>query len=136
MTPERRQILSRASDRLAAIGRDWDWLTKELNESPQTMNHWRHHRGIPSAKLPAVATLLGWSVEQLLGRDSASEWPFRTIPPHRLSQLSEGELMQVEGVLLDKLRDLEGSQEKQRRAVTERTGHNNAKPGRDRKTAP
>jgi hypothetical protein len=138
MTPERQETVDRVTDRLAEIGRDWNWLMIELNESPQSINNWRRIRGIPSAKLPAIAILLGSTVERLVGATDAApaDWPFTKITPDRLSRLSAGQLMQAEGVLLDKLNELEGGQSKQRRAAAERQQqHQDPRPARNRKTA-
>lgn len=77
--------------------------------SPQVFNNWRR-RGMPPAYHHKAAMLLDWSVEELLGTEAKqpqSEWPFQKIPPARITRLTEGQKMQLEGVMLDKLHDIE-----------------------------
>lgn len=138
--PERQQVLARVAERLAAIHKNWAWLTTELNESPQNINNWCKHRGIPTAKYAAVAKLLGWSVEQLLGKESKDEsgWPFHNIPPHRFFGLSPGRRLEAEGALMEKLDELEGPAKGKKisRPVADRTQPKQAaRPGPNRKTA-
>lgn len=130
-------MLERVDARLAALRKDWAWVAERLNESPQTLNNWRHHRGIPSAKQADFAALLDWTVEQLHGKEATPipGWPFETIPLRRVAELTRGQRLQVEGVLMDKLDEIEGAAaEKQRMAATERDAH--VRPHRHRKTAP
>lgn len=139
MTPERKAVLERVDARLKEIHRDWRWIERELRESAQTINNWRRIRGLPSAKQPDVAKLLGWTVEELLGKepDSESSWPFRNIPAYRLERLTPGQRLQAEGALLDELERLEGGRpEKYRPAATEPSKQQQSKPARNRKAAP
>jgi hypothetical protein len=138
MTPERAQIVARVTERLNAIRKDWSWLGRQLGESPQTMNNWRNERGVPAAKYAAVAKVLGWKVERLLGKEAEDpdEWPFPHIPPSRFDRLNDGQLLQLEGVLLEKLDEFDSASEKHRHAATQRIQQNHdLRPGRNRKTA-
>jgi hypothetical protein len=140
MRPDKQAIIDRVENQLAAISKDWAWLGVKLGESAQNLNHWRHHRGIPTAKHHDVARLLGWTVEQLLGKDTGgqeSAWPFPRIPPHRIDGLTEGQLLQVEGILVDALNELETASRKknQQPAPERRTPGSTPRPGRNRKTA-
>jgi hypothetical protein len=142
MRSDKQAIVDRIDQRLVVIGKDWNWIGLKLAESPQNLNNWRYHRGVPAAKHHAVAELLGWTVEQLLDKPhEGSGWPFDSIPVNRIESLTPGQKMQIEGVLLDKLDELEmtgsGGSKKKSRADGQRSNpsQSNARPVRHGKAS-
>lgn len=81
-----------------------------LDVTPQTFTNWKRRGTIPSQNYANVANVLKCSIDELLGRDrdpTPPGWPFPAIPPGRFYALTEGERFQVQGVMLDKIRELE-----------------------------
>ena len=134
MSPERQQVLKRVDARLKSIRKDWKWLQIELNESAQNINNWRHHRGIPPSKHAAVAALLGWTVDELLGKeiDADADWPFANIPVHRLQSLTPGQRLQAEGALMEKLDELEAASRKKNQDTVAAPIRSHSRPTRNR----
>jgi hypothetical protein len=73
----------------------------------QAVTNWKR-RGLPAEHVPVIAENLGCSIYELLGLPSeATDWPFPQIPPARFHRLTAGEKLQIQGVMLDKLAELE-----------------------------
>lgn len=110
MDNERRQILDRVRAEAERLRMSWPGgLADELEVKHQTVNHWRT-RGIPPAMYDRVAAVLGWSVDQLLGKAPAAArvgWPFPNIPEHRYRRLKASQQLIVEAAILDALSQIE-----------------------------
>lgn len=85
-------------------------FAEDLGISRQSLNNWRA-RGIPPREWPRVAAYLLWSVEELQGlsapKKAPTEWPFPDIDPARFYRLTEGQQLQVQGVIIDKIAEFE-----------------------------
>lgn len=44
----------------------WAWFARQLGETDQVVNNWKR-RGVPARQHAAVAQVLGWPMERLLG---------------------------------------------------------------------
>lgn len=62
-------------DRLRDLGRTQGWLAEEVGVSDNAASKWIKGGNISPEKLPAVARLLGLSVDQLLGNDKVPVVP-------------------------------------------------------------
>lgn len=106
--------IERALARATQLGMSQTSFADTLGlESPQTLNNWRR-RGIPRAQYYNVAKVLDWTIEELLGdappSPRSAEWPFPAIPPARITRLTPGQRMRLQGVLMDELDQLDSPQ--------------------------
>lgn len=112
MDAEAKLIYARVRARMEELEMAWpSGLADEINVSAQRVNNWRH-RGIPGRMHARVAEVLDWTVDQLLGKappnkDNEPTWPFPSIPAYRFNRLSEGERLAVQGVMVDKIAEIE-----------------------------
>lgn len=88
---------------------------EELGVSPQVVTNWKR-RGVPPLYHAQIAELLGCTIEELLGKPlhTGLSWPFQNVPLARVQRLSRGDLLQLEGVMTDKLDEMEALRKKVR----------------------
>lgn len=102
-----RRVLQCVRKRPEAQRGEVAWLARKIGATVQTVNNWKK-RGIPFKQRPAVASAIGWSVEQLQGlAPPPAVWPFETIDPARLHGLSRRDMLLVEFAALRELERIE-----------------------------
>jgi len=111
--PMYRRVLQAARARPEAQKGAVAWLARKVGATVQQVNNWKK-RGIPFKQRPAVASVLGWSVEQLEGIEMPpASWPFETIEPARLAKLSRRQMLLIEFAALRELERIEAAYGKQ-----------------------
>jgi transcriptional regulator with XRE-family HTH domain len=104
------RALKRAKDR----GLNQSQLAGLLDVDPQHITNWKS-RGLPPEWHERMADVLDWSLDELLGRPPTStlskDWPFPELDIRRIERLTQGELLQIQGVVLDRLAELELSRQ-------------------------
>jgi hypothetical protein len=74
----------------------------------QAVTNWKARDDMPAKHLLPCAEHLGCSIYDLLGLPADNtDWPFPAIPPARFHRLTAGAKLQVQGVMLDKIAELE-----------------------------
>lgn len=81
-------VWHKIDNELAARRTTWAWMARQLEESPQAVNNWKR-RGVPAKQHARIATVLGWSINQLLDMDEPND----ATPPHPLSDLFQSKLI-------------------------------------------
>lgn len=103
-------------DRALRMARAKGWnqtrFAAELQVLPQDITNWKK-RGLPSDKYVSVASALGCSVDELVGRgrpnppkNPASRWPFDNIPYEEFDQLGREHKTEIAEILEDRIRRL------------------------------
>ncbi len=105
------RVMKLAADVPDAAGRESQWLADKLHCGVQVVTNWKT-RGVPLDRLPALADILGCSVDHLLGRDDRT-WPFHDVPFKRFDRLSERHKGQVERAMLIEIERIEAAAGKQ-----------------------
>lgn len=107
------KIITRAIAEAAKQGMSEQQLREALGISAGRFSNWKR-RDVPAVERPALARLLGWSTDRLLGlgtsvQEPVSPWPFTSLPAARFQKLKPGEQLAVEGAALDKIIEIEKS---------------------------
>lgn len=63
-----RAVWDRVDAELIRRGQTWAQLGREIGATDQRMNNWKR-RGVPASQYQAIATALGWKVDDLIGDD-------------------------------------------------------------------
>lgn len=83
------------------------WLCDRLGWSKQRVSNWKK-RGVPASALPEIAAAIGMTINQILGvSDPPTSWPFETIDPARLLNLTARQAAMVEIATLRELERIE-----------------------------
>lgn len=85
-----------------------------LNVSAGVMTNWKRRRTIPADQHEHVAEVLKCSIDELLGRSPPTmptEWPFKGVHPTRFYNLTAGERMRLEGLLVDEIAKIESEKQ-------------------------
>ena len=102
--------IDRALRRARSRGLNQTELANALGVDPQHITNWKR-RGMPPEYHAKSADALDWSVDELLGRDASkmldNDWPFPEIDARRISRMTRGEILQLQGVLIDKMAEIE-----------------------------
>lgn len=105
-----------------AKGWNQSQFAAQLGVLPQDVTNWKA-RGMPPEWHEPVATKLGCSVDELLGRgrptpptNPASRWPFDTIPFEDFDELDISHKLEIAEILEDRIRRLRPKVSESKRA--------------------
>lgn len=107
-------LLPRIKSRVATLpngaNRELAWLAEQLRIPVQTVSSWTT-RGVPAARYQAIATAVGWSVDELLGKPAPPPaWPFEAVSYDRWQRLTERQKGRIEAAILHELEAIEAEQ--------------------------
>lgn len=83
-----RELASRRERHL--VPGSWADIARALETTEQRVNNWKR-RGVPAAQYATLASIMGWSVDRLLGVDDASERTADAASGKRHISLSEAQ---------------------------------------------
>lgn len=110
MQAKQNRPIDRALKRAEDKGYNQSAFAVLMDTDPQTITNWKR-RGMPPEHHEKAAEVLDWTVDELLGRKQMSiapkDWPFPQVDVRRIGRLTEGELLQLQGIILDKVAELE-----------------------------
>lgn len=127
----RERPIDRALRRAQDLGLNQSELAKALDVQPGHVTNWKR-RGLPPSKYEAVALVLKWTVNELLGHgapgpgSSDAEWPF-SVSYAQYDRLADDEKIELDEVVADAFVRIKKRRERQRDKMPVKSGRTSAR---------